>query len=271
DAESSGTPEDTLNHMRLMRLEALAASAEKGGLSESQRREAVQLSQELSQLGPGWSKPVYEIAVSQLKDPRQLLGNTVSAEWVAAENLASADKFREAIPAYEAVLRSTDPGARQHATDAHHRLGVCYFRLNRYADAEREFRAYLNAAPQSPLAAEAAYLQFRSAEGIYRDHPTAETRDLFTAAVENYVNNYPRHGSAYEGQFRWGEILQGERKFAEATDAFARVKGPPAFEVRAAANELQCLADVLTNAPKDAQKPWADGVRTRAAKAYDRF
>ncbi len=271
DAELSGTPEDTLNHMRLMRLEALAASAEKGAMSESQRREAVQLSQQLSELGPGWSKRVYEIAVSHLKDPRLLLGNTVSAEWVAAENLASADKFREAIPAYEAVLRSTDPGARQHATEAHHRLGVCYFRLNRYADAEREFRAYLNAAPQSRLAAEAAYLQFRSAEGIYRDHPTAETRDLFTAAVENYVNNYPRHESAYEGQFRWGEILQGERKFAEAADAFARVKGPPAFEVRAAANELQCLADVLTNAPKDAQKAWADGVRARAAKAFDHF
>jgi tetratricopeptide (TPR) repeat protein len=271
DAELSGTAEDTLNHMRLMRLEALAASAEKGAMNESQRREAVQLAQQLSQLGPGWSKRVYEIAVSHLKDPRQLLGNNVSAEWIAAENLASADKFREAIPAYEAVLRSTDPGARQHAIEAHHRLGVCYFRLNRYADAEREFRAYLNAAPQSRLAAEAAYLQFRSAEGIYRDHPTADTRSLFTAAVENYVKNYPRHESAYEGAFRWGEILQGERKFAEAADAFARVKGPPAFEVRAAANELQCLADVLTNAPKEAEKAWADGVRARAARTYDHF
>jgi TolA-binding protein len=271
DAELSGTPEDTLNHMRLMRLEALAASGEKGGMSESQRREAVQLAQQLSQLGPGWSKRVYEIAVSHLKDPRQLLGNNVSAEWIAAENLASADKFREAIPAYEAVLRSTDSGARQHAIEAHHRLGVCYFRLNRYADAEREFRAYLNAAPQSRLAAEAAYLQFRSAEGIYRDHPTADTRSLFTAAVENYVKNYPRHENSYEGAFRWGEILQGERKFSEAADAFARVKGPPAFEVRAAANELQCLADVLTNAPKEAEKAWADGMRARAAKAYDHF
>ncbi|HSD09434.1 MAG TPA: tetratricopeptide repeat protein [Candidatus Binatia bacterium] len=271
DAESSGTPEETLNQMRLWRLEALAASAQKGGMSESQRREAVQLAQQLSQLGPGWSKRVHEIAVSHLKDPRQLLGETVSAEWIAAENLASADKFREAIPAYQAVLRSTDPGARQHANEAHHRLGICYFRLSRYAEAEREFRAYLNAAPQSRLAAEAAYLQFRSAEGMYRERPTADTRSLFTAAVENYVKTYPRHANAYEGLFRWGEILQGERKFPEAADAFARVKGPPAFEVRAAANELQCLADVLTNAPKDAEKAWADGVRARAARAYERF
>src|SRR5262249_60910142 len=100
------------------------------------------------------------IGVQNLKHPRQRLGTPVSAEWVAAENLASVDKFREAIPAYEAVLRSTDPGARQHAIEAHHRLGVCYFRLNRYADAEREFRAYLNAAPQSRLAPQAALLQF---------------------------------------------------------------------------------------------------------------
>jgi tetratricopeptide (TPR) repeat protein len=271
DASASATPEETLNQMRLLRLEALAASAGKGGLSESQGREAVALAQQLSQLGPTWSKRVYEIAVSHLKDPRQLLGNTVSAEWIAAENLASVDKFREAIPAYEAVLRSTDPGARQHANEAHHRLGICYFRLNRYSEAEREFRAYLNAAPQSPLAAEAAYLQFRSAEGIYRERPTAETRSLFTAAVENYVKNYPRHENAYEGAFRWGEILQGERKFQEAADAFARVKGPPVFEVRAAAAELQCLADVLSNAPKDAQKAWADALRARAARAYERF
>ena len=85
------------------------------------------------------------------------------------------------------------------------------------------------------------------------------------------MKNYPRHENSYEGAFRWGEILQGERKFSEAADAFARVKGPPAFEVRAAANELQCLADVLTNAPKEAEKAWADGVRARAARTYDHF
>jgi tetratricopeptide (TPR) repeat protein len=271
DASVSGASEDTLNQMRLLRLEALAATAEKGGMTEAQRREAVQLARELSERGPGWSKRVYEIAVSHLKDPRVLLGNNASAEWIAAENLASADKFREAIPAYEAVLRSTDPGARQHVTEAHHRLGVCYFRLGRYAEAEREFRAYLNAAPQSSLAGEAAYLQFRSAEGMYREHPTVDARAQFEAAVENYVKNYPRHANAYEGEFRLGEILQGERKFPEAADAFARVKGPPAFEVRAAANELQCLADMLTNAPKDAQKSWSDPIRARAARAYDRF
>jgi tetratricopeptide (TPR) repeat protein len=134
---------------------------------------------------------------------------------------------------------------------------VCYFRLNRYAEAEREFRAYLNAAPNSALAAEAAYLQFRAAEGMYRQKPTAETRGMFTAAVENFVRKYPKHESFYEGAFRWGEILQGERKFPQAADVFAQVKGPPAFEVRAAAAELQCLADTLTNAPKDADKAWA--------------
>ena len=65
--------------------------------------------------------------------------------------------------------------------------------------------------------------------------------------------------------------MQGERKFPEAADVFAQVKGPPAFEVRAAAAELQCLADTLTNAPKDADKAWADPLRARAARAHDRF
>jgi len=271
EASAGGTPSETLNQIRLMRFEALVKTAKSGTLSEPARREANELAQQLSALGATYSKRVYQIAVANLKDPRQLLGATVSAEWVAAENLASEDKFKEAIPAYEAVLRSTDPASRENATTAHHRLGVCYFRLNRYAEAEREFRAYLNAAPNSALAPEAAYLQFRAAEGMYRQKPTAETRGMFTAAVENFVRKYPKHESFYEGAFRWGEILQGERKFPEAADVFAQVKGPPAFEVRAAAAELQCLADTLTNAPKDAAKAWADPLRARAARAHDRF
>lgn len=271
EASAAGMPGDTLNQIRLLRLEALAATADKGTMSEGARREAEALSRQLSELGAMWSRRVYEIALAHMKDPRQLLGNTVSAEWVAAENLASADKFQEAIPAYQAVLRSTDAGAREHAAEAHHRLGVCYFRLGRYAEAEREFREYLNTGHQGPLAAEAAYLQFRSAEGLYRQKPSPETRSLFTAAVENYVKNYPKHESAYEGAFRLGEILQGERKFQEAADAYDKVKGPPAFEVRAAASEVQSLADALSNPPKDADKAWAEALRSRAAKAYDWF
>jgi tetratricopeptide (TPR) repeat protein len=272
EASAAGMPSDTLNQIRLLRFEALAASAEKGGgLSDASRREAVALSQQLSQLGPMWSQRVYQIALAHLKDPRQLLGSTVSAEWVAAENLAAENKFKEAIPAYQAVLRSTEAGNREHGNEVHHRLGVCYFRLNQYAEAEREFRAYLNAAPQSALAPEAAYLQFRAAEGLYRKNPTPATRDMFLSAVENYVKHYPKHENFYEGAFRWAEILQGQGHLQEAADMYAQVKGPPAFEVRASAAELQCLADLLLNPPKDADKAWADGLRARAEKAFDRF
>jgi tetratricopeptide (TPR) repeat protein len=271
DAQASGMSADGINQIKLLRLEALASAGEKGGMTESQRREAQALARELSQLGAAWSKRVYDIAVSHLKDPRMLLGSTVSAEWIAAENLASADKFREAIPAYEAVLRATDPGAREHATEAHHRLGICYFRLGRFAEAEREFRTFLNTAGNSPLAPEASYLQFRAAEGLYRQKPSVETRAMFTAAVQNYVQKYPKHENYYEGLFRWAEVLQGDRRFPEAADAYAKVKGPPAFEARAAALEIQCLADTLTNAPKDATKEWAEGIRNRASQAYARF
>src|SRR5262249_10696100 len=83
EASAAGMPSDTLNQIRLLRFEALATSAEKsGGLSDASRREAVALSQQLSQLGPMWSQRVYQIALAHMKDPRQLLGSTVSAEWV---------------------------------------------------------------------------------------------------------------------------------------------------------------------------------------------
>ena len=94
---------------------------------------------------------------------------------------------------------------------------------------------------------------------------------MFVSAIENYVKRYPKHENFYEGAFRWGEILQAERRYQEAADIYAQVKGPPAFEVRAAAGVLQSLADPLSNPPKDADKAWAEGLRARAAKAFDRF
>src|SRR5258706_11516424 len=104
EASASGMPAETVNQMKLLRLEAVASVGQKGQMSEAQKREAVTLAQGLSQLGAAWSKRVYDIAVSHLKDPRILLGGTISAEWIAAENLASEDKFEQAIPAYQAVL-----------------------------------------------------------------------------------------------------------------------------------------------------------------------
>ena len=270
EASSSGVAMETLNQARLLRFQALAVASKKGA-SQSLHQEALGLSRELSQLGPIWSKRVHEIALATMADPRPILGATASAEWIAAENLASQEKFKEASAAYEAVLASTDPAAREHWKEAHHRLGVCYFRLGRYADSEREFRIFLSSAPDSPLSAEAAYLRFRSAEGIYRQRPASDTRELFRSAVETYVKGFPKHENAYEGAFRFAEILQGERQFSEAAEAYSRVTGPASFEIRAATGEIQCLADLLLNPPQDADKTWAKRLRERALKTYRRF
>ncbi len=270
EASAAGLPGDTLNQIRLMRLEALAVAASKG-TGESHRQEAIALGRQLSGLGPVWSKRVSDLALAHLKDPRQLLGSSASAEWIAAENLASEEKFKEAAAAYEAIVRSTEAAAREHATDVHHRLGICYFRLGRFADAEREFRAYLSAAPQGPLSGESAYLQFRAAEGVYRDKPSVDTRDRFASAVENFVTRYPKHENFYEGAFRWAEVLQGQRRFLEAADNFAKVKGTPAFEIRSASSELQCLSDAINSPPEGMGKEWADPLRNRAEEVYKRF
>ncbi|MGH7805707.1 MAG: tetratricopeptide repeat protein, partial [Candidatus Binatia bacterium] len=165
DARAAGLPIETQNQAKLLRFQALANSAGKGG---SVGGEAAGLSRELSALGPVWSKRVRETALAAMKDPRAILGSNASSEWIAAENLASEERFKEAIPAYEAVLKSTSTASRENMPEAHHRLGVCYFRLGNYPEAERHFRQYLNLAPKSPLAPEAAYLRFRAAEGIYR-------------------------------------------------------------------------------------------------------
>lgn len=270
EAQSAGVGAEMIKQIRLLRLDALLQAMASGGGGEGVRSEAASLAGQLSALGPAYAQRVTQMTLSRLKDPRPVLGATVSAEWIAAENLAAAEKFEEAAKAYERIARSGEASAREHAGEVHHRLGVCYFRLGRYADAERELRTHLAAAPSGPLAPEAAYLQFRAAEGVFRASPDAGTRGSFLAIAENFVRNYPDHESHYEGLFRYAELLQGERRYAEAAEAYSQVEGPPAFRMRAAAAELQCLADILATSEK-MDEAAAKDLRTKADAAWARF
>lgn len=270
EAQSAGLPAATLQQIRLLRLDALLATMASGGAGEAVQKEAASLAAQLSSQGPALSQRVTKMTLARLKDPRPVLGATVSAEWIAAENLAAAEKFEEAAKAYERIARSTDASAREHADEVHHRLGVCWFRLGRYADAEREFREYLAAAPDGALAAESAYLQFRAAEGVFRATPSEETRSSFLAVAEYFTSRFPGHESAYEGWFRLGEMLQAERRYMAAADAYAKVEGPPAFRLRAAAAEVQCVADELATA-EQMDEARAGELRARAEAAWVRF
>ncbi len=270
EAQSAGLPAATLQQIRLLRFDALLAAMAAGGAGDGVQKEAASLAAQLSSQGAALSQRVTNMTLARLKDPRPVLGATVSAEWIAAENLAAAEKFEEAAKAYERIARSTDASAREHADDVHHRLGVCYFRLGRYAEAEREFRAYLAAAPGGALAPEAAYLQFRAAEGVFRATPNEQTRSSFLAVAEYFTTNFPDHESAYEGWFRLGEMLQAERRYLGAADAYAKVEGPPSFRLRAAAAEVQCVADELATA-EQLDEPAAKELRSRAEAAWGRF
>ena len=270
EAQSAGLGSDSIKQIRMLRLDALLASMAASGGGGPHQKEAASLAAQLSALGPAYAQRVTQMAVARLRDPRPVLGATVSAEWIAAENLAAVEKFEEAAKAYEKIGRSTDEAARVHAEDVLHRLGVCYFRLGRYADAERELRSYLSKAPDGVLAPEAAYLQFRAAEGVFRASPSAETRNSFMAVAENFTTKYPDHESRYEGLFRYAELLQGEHRYAEAAQAYAQVEGPPAFRLRAAAAELQCLADTLSTTG-DLSGDAATDLRSRAEAAWQRL
>jgi len=266
EVQGAGLGGDVVSQVRMLRLEALMKNP-----GEGTEKEAAGIVAQLSAAGPAASRRASQVVLAHMKDPRSVLGASGSSEWIAAENLAAEEKFAQAAKAYETLLASTDAAAREHATDAHHRLGVCYFRLGRFADAERELRTYLGLAPDGPLAPEAAYLQFRAAEGVYRADPSPETLGTFTAAVENFVNRFPRHESHYEGLFRYGELMQNARRFPEAAAAYEQVSGPPVFEIRAAAASVQCLSDMIWNRTDDADKAWAAPIRARLAAAWQRF
>ena len=139
--------------------------------------------------------------------------------------------------------------------------------------AAREMGEYLALAPAGALAPEASYLRFRAAETLYREEPNPSTRAALFSAVESFTNDFPDHESHHEGAFRLAELLQQDERYLEAADRYAEVEGPPAFRVRAAAQELTAVADALAKSDGDEEQAAARTaeLRTRIGTVYERF
>ena len=75
--------------------------------------------------------------------------------------------------------------------------------------------------------------------------PTPRSRAQYERAIRDYLSQYPNHKSAFEAQFRLGELLQAQHKFADAVQTYAKVGGDPSFELRAQFATLQCDFELL--------------------------
>jgi tetratricopeptide (TPR) repeat protein len=235
------------NVVRFLRIRALLAGARKSGpQAERYRQEALSLMDQLRKAGGGWGERVAALAQTGIEDPEKWAGKATNpfAQWEVAKLLVQKGDYKQAVPLLERLISSPDPEAREHRGEAQYFLGLAEFQAGRYQDAAAHLTAALKEA-NPPYGADAAYMRFKAMEAIAAVNHDGTVPPAYEQAVREYLARYPDHRSAFEAQFRLGELLQAQRKFADAIDAYAKVHGDPGFELRAQFATLQCDFELL--------------------------
>ena len=236
------------NWIRFLRIRALlnGVRSAAGADAERYRQQALTLMDQLRRAGPGWEDKVAALAQTGIDTPEKWAGNANNpfARWEVAKMLAQKGDYQHAMPLLEQFVNSSDAELRRHQGEAHYLLGLAKFHAGQHQEAADRLEAALQN-PSPSYAADAAYMRFKAYEAVAAKTPEASAAERYERAVRDYLTKYPNHRSAFEAQFRLGELLQARKQFADALGAYAQVKGDPAFELRARFAILQCDFELL--------------------------
>jgi len=268
---SGGRAED--NVIRYLRIRALLAGAKgaSGGEAERYRQQALSLMDQLRRAGGGWEEKVAALAASSIDNPEKWSdkANSAFAKWELAKLLVQKGDYKQAMPLLEGFVNSSDDDAKRHQGEARYLLGLAKFQAGQYQDAADNLAAALKEDKPS-YGADASYMRFKSLEAVVAKTPGADTGAPYEQAIRDYLTKYPDHKSAFEAQFRLGELLQAQHKFGDALQAYAKVQGDPSFELRAQFASLQCDFELLQandhRAAIDQRTTLLQDVGTRLAK-----
>ena len=279
-ALAEATPADQ-PRAQLTRVRALAMAA---ASSPAQRAtylgEATSLLAQLQAGGGPWGARAATIARAGLNNPKIWASSAKPAkeekpppptptEWEATKQLVAAGKYKDAIPRLERVVSSTAEDDKPNQGEARYLLGVSLFRSGDLPKAITTFDAILATKDKASYRDDAAYLRFKANEALYAADSTAARLPQYEQSITAFVGEFPNHKAAPEARFRLGEIRQRQERYADAIAEYARVKGDPAFELRAAFGTAQSLVKQLEAAPEGAKPDPA--LMKQATAALDRF
>jgi TolA-binding protein len=236
------------NVIRYLRIRALLAGVKKssGGEAERYRQQALSAMDQLRKAGPGWEEKVAALAQTSIENPEKWADNANNpfARWEVAKMLVQKGDYKQAMPLLEGFVNSSDAEMHKHHGEAQYFLGLAKFQAGQYQEAADLLDASLK--DENPAyGADAAYMRFKALEAVIAKNPNADVATQYERAIADYLSHYPNHKSAYEAQFRMGELLQAQHKCAEAVPVYAKVQGDPGFELRAQFATLQCDFELL--------------------------
>ena len=254
---TAGRAED--NVVRFLRIRALLAAVKNapGADAARYRQQALALMDQLRRAGGGWEEKVTALAQTGIDNPEKWSDQAAGpfAKWALAKLLVQKGDYKQAMPLLEGVVTTSDVEVRKHLGEAQYLLGLAKFQAGQYQEAAQALAAVLKE-PTPAYGADAAYMRFKSMEVLVAKSSDADLSAQYEQAVRTYLARYPDHRSVFEARFRLGELLQAQRKFADARQAYAAVHGDPAFELRAQFATLQCDFEILQ--ASDHQTPAAE-------------
>jgi len=243
---SDGRAEDNL--VRFIRARSLLEAAKKASGADAgrYRQQAMTALDQLRRAGGGWEEKAAALAGSSIDNPEQFAANANSpfAKWELAKLLVQKGDFKQAMPLLEGFVSSPDDALRSHQGEAHYFLGLAKFQAGQYQEAAEQLDAALKD-DKAAYGADAAYMRFKAREALAAKSPSPDFSAQYEQAVREYLTKHPEHKSAFEAQFRLGELLQAQHKCADAVQAYAKVQGDPPFELRALFGTLQCNFEAL--------------------------
>ncbi len=225
--------------------------------------------------GGTWGRQADRILRAGLDNPQIWAGPKAQppappppSQWDETKRLAASGKYKKAIPRLERMIASKDTDDAKHRREAQYLLGVARFKTGADEKAAAAFDAVLAGKARAYYRDDAAYLRFKIKEKRYVADPTLERAPAYEDAIKEFLAEYPSHSAAPEVSYRLGEVRQRQDQCAAAMEAYADVKGDPAFELRAAFGSAQCAVKALERASEEAA-PGGQGTAAAGSGSED--